>query len=55
MKEDLKHFMIDCGPLEELRALALELQRPRREDKLNVMGEFLFKQNRVELKNKTLK
>ena len=40
--EDLMHFVLDCRELEEERGLALELQRPRAEQRRAVVGEFLF-------------
>ena len=39
--EDLMHFVLDCGELEEERG-ALDLQRPKVERRQTVVGEFLF-------------
>ena len=40
--EDLLHFVLDCGKLEEERREAFELQRPKVEQRQTVVGEFLF-------------
>ena len=40
--EDLVHFVLECGELEEQRQMALELQRPRLEWSETVVGQFLF-------------
>ena len=40
--ENLLHFVLDCGELEEERSLAIELQRPRMEQRWVPVGEFLF-------------
>ena len=40
--EDLQHFLLECRGVEEARAAAVELQRPRGENDVETMGEFLF-------------
>ena len=40
--EDLRHFILDCKELEEVRADMTRLQRPRLEDWREVIGEFLY-------------
>lgn len=42
--EDLMHLVLDCGELETERAGARILQRPRKENQEQVIGEFLFKE-----------
>lgn len=55
MREDLKHFVLECGRLEEERATSVELQRPRVEDEDEVIGTFLFDETRREAKMRTMK
>ena len=45
VREDLLHFVLDCEKLEDLRVGAVELQRPRIEDGVELMGNFLFANN----------
>lgn len=52
--EDLLHFVLDCGELEEERREALELQRPRVEQRQTVVGEFLFGKEERGRKSKIL-
>ena len=40
--EDLRHFILDCRGLEATRMTITGLQRPRLEDWRQVVGEFLF-------------
>ena len=40
--EDLVHFLLQCKPLEQERVNAVELQRPRMLDDEEVVGVFLF-------------
>lgn len=51
--EDLPHFILVCKVLEEKRGACL-LQRPRFEDRTSVIGEFLYGQENVENKKKTI-
>ena len=52
--EDLIHFVLDCGALEEQRCEAVELQRPRFEQEQDVVGEFLFGGEENRRKRETL-
>ena len=45
--ENLRHFLLDCGELETTRRTMTGLQRPRREDWREVMGEFLFGEEKM--------
>ena len=44
--EDLRHFVLDCSRLEGLRIGMLGLQRPRLEDWREVLGKFLYGEER---------
>ena len=46
-KEDLKHFVMDCRKLDRERGVAIELQRPREENEEDVMGRFLYGEERI--------
>ena len=41
-REDLRHFILDCDRLEEIRIGIIGLQRPRLEDWREVLGRFLY-------------
>ena len=56
-EENLKHFMLRCKEYEEERKTIitmLELQRPYEEDENQVIGKFLFKEERIEEKKELL-
>ena len=40
--EDLRHFLLECPKLEPIRNKYLELQRPRMEDELDIIGIILL-------------
>ena len=42
VREDLLHFVLECERMEYLRVKAVELQRPRGEDGVGIVGDFLF-------------
>ena len=52
--EDLMHFVLDCEELEEERGLAIELQRPRVQQRRELIGEFLFGEEEKERKSGAL-
>ena len=41
-KEDLEHFILVCGALEEERRKITKLQRPQEEDQRKIIGELVF-------------
>ena len=45
--EDLRHFVLDCEHLENIRGTLTGLQRPRMEDWKEVLGEFLYGEGRT--------
>ena len=52
--EDLRHFMLECGELEEERRRAVELQRPQGENSVEIMGRYLFGEKEGEERRKTV-
>ena len=52
--EDLMHFILDCGELEEERSGALELQRPRLDQRAVLVGQFLFEEEGRRWKSEVL-
>ena len=45
--EDIRHFILDCRELETVRETMTGLQRPRREDWMEVIGEFLYGEEKM--------
>jgi len=43
-REDLIHFVLECDGLAQERQKIAELQRPREEDTVRVVGRFLFEE-----------
>ena len=52
--ENMEHFILDCEELENIRSENIVLQRPHLENKDDIIGNFLFKNNIRETKE-TLK
>ena len=52
--EDLKHFLMECKKLEEIRGGSVELQRPRMERVEGAMGAFLFGEGNSERRKNVL-
>ncbi|XP_043192465.1 uncharacterized protein LOC122365374 [Amphibalanus amphitrite] len=50
--EDLKHFLLECPILSEIREKCPELQQPYWEDKEEVIMKFLFDDNRKHMEDK---
>ena len=53
-EENLRHFILRCKEYEEERKTIIELQRPYEEDENEVIGKFLFKEERIEEKKELL-
>ena len=53
-EENLGHFILRCKEYEEERKTMIELQRPYEEDENQVIGKFLFKEERIEDKKELL-
>ena len=48
--ENLKHFILECEKLEEIRIENIYLQRPQEEKPDKIIGKFLFNENIEETK-----
>ena len=53
-KEDLHHFLLECPQLSDIRVKSLILQQPYEEDKVNIIGNFLFENTEIEKKKEVL-
>ena len=53
-KEDLHHFLLECPQLSDIRVKSLILQQPHEEDKVNIIGNFLFENTEIEKKKEVL-
>ena len=46
--EDLKHFMLNCEMLQHIRTRSILLQKPHINDNNEIIGKFLFDEERIE-------
>lgn len=52
--EDLKHFILVCPSTNNERTKAKELQQPYQEDEIEIMGDYLFKEENLQEKKEIL-
>ena len=53
-KEDLRHFLLNCGKLSHIRTRSIHLQRPHNDDFNRIIGDFLFSKEEMEKKKQLL-